>query len=95
MPTEPDGFPIPRSLNVLHEGGLSKATTLMALRPVKISTARDAKRLAARLIHGFQEQTITSQDAKDLMYLIISYIQIVRQTEIEDRLNALEKGGCR
>ena len=45
-------------------------------RPVKVRTLRDAKRLLSRMITQLQAGTIKGQDAKDLCYLISTFIQL-------------------
>jgi hypothetical protein len=64
---------------------------LMGMRPVKVSSARDARRLASRLIKGFQSRTIDSKEAKDLMYLLIGYVQAFKTADLEERIKALER----
>lgn len=59
--------------------------------PIKIRKLKDAKRLLSRLIYNFQQGSITGRDAKDLTYLLISYVNICGQTEFEERLIKLEK----
>jgi hypothetical protein len=56
-----------------------------------IRNVKDAKKMLSKLIHAFQLGTLTSEPAKTLCYLIISYVSIIRDHEIEQRLAALEK----
>lgn len=60
-------------------------------KPVKINKPRDAKRLLSRLIYNFQLGLIKDKDAKTLTYLLISYIQINSQVDLEERIAELEK----
>jgi hypothetical protein len=61
------------------------------MKPLKIVDAKSAKRLFSRLITEFQKGTIKSRDAKDLAYLLVSFLQSCTQAEIEDRLERLEQ----
>ncbi|MBK9097533.1 MAG: hypothetical protein IPM14_05265 [bacterium] len=60
-------------------------------KPVKITKVSDAKRLLSKLIYKLQTGEITGQEAKDLTYLLISYVNIVKEIEIENRLKSLEE----
>jgi len=60
-------------------------------RPVKVRTLKDAKRLLSRIIIQLQAGTIKGQDAKDLCYLISTFIQLVRDYELEERIKKLEQ----
>jgi len=58
--------------------------------PIKVNNVKTAKRLLSRLIYQLQAGDIHGQKAKDLCYLLSVYIQIFTQSELEDRINALE-----
>ena len=60
-------------------------------KPVRIRKLKDAKRLLSRLIHEFQKGTINNRDAKDLCYLIVSFVQIAKDVDLEERINQLEE----
>lgn len=60
-------------------------------KPVRIKKISDAKRLLSKLIYKLQTGEITGQVAKDLTYLLISYVNIVRDLEIENRLKIIEE----
>jgi hypothetical protein len=60
------------------------------LRPVKVRTLRDAKRLLSRTITQLQAGTVTGQAAKDLTYLLSVFVQLVRDYELEERIEKLE-----
>ena len=59
-------------------------------RPVKVRKLKDAKRLLSRLIVQLQAGTIAGQDAKDLCYLLSTFVQIVRDADLEQRIEKLE-----
>lgn len=58
---------------------------------VKVTNLKQAKRLLSKLIFDLQTGTIKNQDAKDLTYLLVSYVNVFKQYEIEQRLDAIEK----
>jgi len=66
-------------------------TPLFVGKPVRITKVRDAKRLLSKLILGFQKGEIKNQDAKDLTYMLISYVNICTQVDFETRLRSLEE----
>ena len=59
-------------------------------KPIRISKVKDAKRLLSRLLMEFQKGTIDSRQAKDMTYMLVSFVQIVKDTEMEERLGRLE-----
>ncbi len=59
-------------------------------RPIRVNTQQKARQLLSRLILEFQKGTIKNKDAKDLCYLIISYVNVSTQTDIEERVKKLE-----
>lgn len=58
-------------------------------RPVK--SAKDARRMLSRLISEFRAGEIEGTNAKTLCYLLQTYVNIQKDTEIEERILALEK----
>lgn len=58
--------------------------------PIKVLSAKHAKRLLSRLIYQLQTKEVTGQDAKDIAYLLSIYIQIFNQMELEERIKKLE-----
>jgi hypothetical protein len=60
-------------------------------KPIKIKNIRDAKRLLSRLIYHLQIGTVENQTAKDLCYLTICYINVIKELEFEARLKNLEE----
>jgi hypothetical protein len=56
-----------------------------------IRNVKTAKRFLSRLIAGFVRGEIAGQDAKTLAYLLATYCQIVKDSDFEQRLDALEK----
>lgn len=58
---------------------------------IKVTSLKQAKRLLSRLIYDLQTGVIENQTAKDLTYLLISYANIFKQYEIEQRIDEIEK----
>lgn len=77
-------------LQVINSKELIENQSTLLTKPVKIRHLKDAKRLLSKLITEFQKGTIKSREAKDLCYLVISYVQIAKDVDIEDRLKVLE-----
>lgn len=61
------------------------------VKAVKVRTIKDAKRLMSKLITGFQQGTIIGRDAKDMAYLLTVFLQIVKDFEIEKRIESIEQ----
>jgi hypothetical protein len=59
-----------------------------AKKPVR--TVRDAKKMLAKLIHGFQLKQIDGDDSKTMTYMIVSFVNICRDNDLEQRLRDLE-----
>jgi hypothetical protein len=77
-----------RRLQVIDGGNVAGSIPPFATKPIR--TVKDAKRMLARLIHGFQCGQIEGTDAKTLCYLLISYSQLVKDHDFEDRIKQLE-----
>jgi hypothetical protein len=60
-------------------------------KPVKVVKISDAKRLLSKLIYKLQTGEVTGQDAKDMTYLLISYVNMVKDIEFENRLQNIEE----
>lgn len=58
---------------------------------IKVTNLKQAKRLLSRMIYDLQTGTIENQTAKDLTYLLVSYVNVFKQYEIEQRLDLIEK----
>lgn len=80
-----------KSLKVISLPQVSEGYPPSLGKAIKINTVKDAKRLLSRLIYGLQTGTIGNQLAKDLTYLLISYVNICRDVEFETRLKDLEE----
>ena len=61
------------------------------VKAVKVRTIKDAKRLMSKLITGFQQGIIAGRDAKDMAYLLTVFLQIVKDFEIEKRIESIEQ----
>ena len=59
-------------------------------RPVRVNNVKQAKKLLSKLIYGLQTGEIDSRKAKDLTYLLSVFITVVKETEFDERLKALE-----
>jgi hypothetical protein len=60
-------------------------------KPVKVVKISDAKRLLSKLIYKLQTGEIAGQEAKDMTYLLISYVNMVKDIEFENRIKLLEE----
>ena len=60
-------------------------------KPVKVTKISDAKRLLSKLIYKLQIGEIEGQSAKDMTYLLISYVNMIKDIEFETRLKELEE----
>jgi hypothetical protein len=76
-------------LQVIKGGKVAGSIPPFAKKPIRSIT--EARKMLARIIHGFQMGTIESSDAKTLCYLLISYSQMVKDHDFEVRIKALEK----
>lgn len=65
------------------------------LRGVRVRTLKDAKRLLSRLITQLQAGTIEGKNAKDLTYVLSVFVQVVKDSDIEERLTKLEEANGR
>lgn len=59
-------------------------------RPIKVKDLKSARRLLSRLIIELQADSIESRKAKDLTYLVNSYVQIFKDSQLEARISELE-----
>jgi hypothetical protein len=59
--------------------------------PIKVTNLKAAKRLLSRLIFNLQKGEIENQTAKDLTYLLTSYVNIFKQYELEKRIEEIEE----
>jgi hypothetical protein len=59
--------------------------------PIKVNKLKDGRRLLSRLIHQLQTGQVSGQVAKDLCYLLTTYVNVFRTAELEQRIEALEK----
>jgi hypothetical protein len=59
--------------------------------PIKVTSLKAAKRLLSRLIYDLQTGAVDNQTAKDLTYLLASYVNIFKTFELQTRIEILEK----
>ena len=60
-------------------------------KPIVVRDARSAKRLLGRLIVAMQKREILRSEAKDLCYLLSVFVQIHRDSDLEERIVKLER----
>lgn len=60
-------------------------------RPIRIKRIEDARRLLSRLILALQKKQIAGRDAKDLCYIVVSYVNVASETDLEKRVEEIEK----
>ncbi|MGA7721946.1 MAG: hypothetical protein WCA84_12330 [Ignavibacteriaceae bacterium] len=58
---------------------------------VRVSKISDAKRLLSKIIHKLQRGEIKGQDAKDMTYILINFVHILKEGELEAKINNLIK----
>jgi len=81
-----------KSPETARNKAIIRGIPLLNGRPVRVRKVDDARRLLSRLILEFQKGSIGGQAAKDLCYLVISYVNVAVQTDLESRLSKLEEG---
>lgn len=57
----------------------------------KVKNSKTALRLLSKVIEAFIKKEISNQDAKDTCYLLSTYIQIYKTTEIEIELENIKE----
>lgn len=60
-------------------------------KPIVVRDARSAKRLLGRLIVAMQKREVLGSEAKDLCYLLSVFVQIHRDSDLEERIVKLER----
>jgi hypothetical protein len=58
---------------------------------LRFESARDVKRFLARTLNRFDSDKITSEKAKTIGYLCGKIVEVIRESDIEQRLTELEK----
>ncbi len=86
---EKQGANTPKVLS-LRQGGRNSPLSLKE-RPVRVRSLKDAKKLLARLLVGFQRGEIQGEDARTLCHIISTYIQLVKDLDLEARIVELEE----
>jgi len=61
------------------------------LRPIRIRSVKDARRLLARILKQLQLQEIPESRAKTISYVANSYAKLYEISELEERVTELEK----
>jgi len=81
-----------------HQGIKNAATTTSIsspakdayLKPVKVYSLKQAKKLLSRIIYRYQLDEIEAQKARTLTYLLSIFIAVVKESDLEQRLESLE-----
>jgi len=60
------------------------------LKPVKVYSLKQAKKLLSRIIYRYQLDEIEAQKARTLTYLLSIFIAVVKESDLEQRLESLE-----
>jgi hypothetical protein len=60
-------------------------------RLIRLKTVADAEKCLSNIIHKFQGGEIDRQEARDLTYLLINFVNIRKAGELEAKLNSLLK----
>lgn len=86
--------PLTRALKVIQvknqiDDAGSNPSNSLKCRSVK--KLKDARRALSHWISEYQRGTITSEKVKTLTYLLISFVNISREIETEDKLTELER----
>ena len=61
------------------------------LRPIRVRTVRDARRLLARVLKQLQLEEISESRAKTISYVANSFAKLYEVSELEERVTELEK----
>lgn len=81
---------VPEEDNILQMASVLRPTPLLPMKPIQVVNARSARRLFSRLILSFQKGELVGKDAKDLCYLLTSFLQACEMVSVEERLQKLE-----
>lgn len=60
-------------------------------REFKYLKVKDVKRAYSKLIQDYCKGNVANDDAKTMVYLFSGYLQLVRDIEMENRINQLEE----
>lgn len=60
-------------------------------REVRYLKVKDVRRAYSKLIQNFCKGLVPNEDARVLVYMFNGYLQLIRDTEFEERLLKLEK----
>jgi hypothetical protein len=75
-----------KSLQIVEPKKLKQGYT-----PIKVTNLKNAKRLLSKLIYELQAGTIDNQTAKDLTYLLVSFVNVFKPYEMEKRVSEIER----
>ncbi len=60
-------------------------------REVRYLKVKDVRRAYSKLIQDFCKRLVPNEDARVLVYMFAGYLQMIRDTDFEERLLKLEK----
>lgn len=82
-----------KTKQLMKPKGVKPNPTLIPLLDanIPVTNLKNAKRLMSKLISGFISGKIINQNAKDLAYLVSTFVAIVKDAEIEERIKMLEE----
>jgi hypothetical protein len=84
-------FMVTKKRKSVAKSEVSKGCPPSSVRPIRITKAKDAKRLLSRLIFQLQTGEIEGRQAKDITYLLVAFIQIENEIMLEKRVARLEQ----
>jgi len=61
--------------------------------PRRIKSLNDVRRLISRLIPELRAGTLESKDARTLTYMLITYVRVFKESDLESRVQELEEFG--
>jgi hypothetical protein len=74
---------------VIENSKIAASIPPFAKKPVR--TVQDAKKMLGKLIHAFQFGKIDSAQARTLTYMLISFAQMVKDADLEEWLENIER----
>lgn len=60
------------------------------MRSVSLKTIKDVKRLYAKIINQYKREEIPSQRFRDFVYGLSKFSEILKASDLEERIEALE-----
>lgn len=82
--------PLTASLKLLKQKEDLEDSERYTSKSRKVTKLAHAKRLLSNVIYEFQRGIITDQKAKTICYLLINFVQITKDLELESKVKSLE-----